>query len=234
MSRPTKCRMICRFPQTLEFLPAKDEAKKEAVILTLDEYETIRLIDKEGLSQEQCSQRMQVARTTAQKIYDSARKKLANVLVEGRPLKIEGGEYRLCGGVNQSCHLEDCYKQEIHKTFQRQKGNNVTRIAVPYKNGQIFQHFGRTEQFKIYDVEGRKIASSEVVSTNGQSHAVLAEVLNALQTDILICDKIGSGAQAALASLGIKPHDSVTGDADAAVAALISDASHPPLHFHHV
>ncbi|MCD8196217.1 MAG: DUF134 domain-containing protein [Lachnospiraceae bacterium] len=57
MPRPTKCRMICRFPQTLEFIPAKDGDEKEPVILTVDEYETIRLIDRDGLSQEQCSQR---------------------------------------------------------------------------------------------------------------------------------------------------------------------------------
>ncbi|MCD7882018.1 MAG: DUF134 domain-containing protein [Clostridiales bacterium] len=70
--------MICQLPQTLEFLPAMDGGEKEPVILTVDEYETIRLIDREGLSQEQCSRRMQVARTTAQKIYDTARKKLAS------------------------------------------------------------------------------------------------------------------------------------------------------------
>ncbi|MCD7824992.1 MAG: DUF134 domain-containing protein [Clostridiaceae bacterium] len=222
MPRPTKCRMICHFPQTLEFAPEKSGEEKEPVILTVDEYETIRLIDREGLSQEQCSKRMQVARTTAQKIYDSARKKLADVLTEGRPLKIDGGEYRLCSGANRFCGADGCYKHKIYQTFQKSKGENIMRIAVTYENGQVFQHFGHTEQFKIYDVEENKIASSEVVDTNGQGHGALAEVLNALQADVLICGGIGGGARAALDAVGIKLYGGVTGDADAAAEALLA------------
>ncbi len=221
MSRPTKCRLICRFPQTVEFVPAQGEEGKEPVILTVDEYEAIRLIDREELSQEQCSQRMQVARTTAQKIYDSARKKLADMLVDGRPLKIEGGEYRLCNGGNQLCG-KGCFKQRIYQTFQKPKGDNIMRIAVTYENGQVYQHFGHTEQFKLYDVEDGKIVSSQVASTNGQGHGALAEVLNALQADTLICGGIGGGAQAALASVGVQLYGGVTGEADAAVEALLA------------
>lgn len=222
MPRPTKCRMICRFPQTLEFIPAKDEGGKSPVMLTVDEYETIRLIDKEGLSQEQCSKRMQVARTTVQKIYDSARKKVADTLVDGRPLKIEGGEYRLCNGMNPSCGLEECHRQEIRQVFQHSKRSNVTRIAVPYDNGQIFQHFGRTEQLKIYDAENGSVINSELVSTNGYGHGALAEILHALQADVLICGGIGSGARAALASTGTQLYGGVTGDADTAVENLLA------------
>lgn len=224
MSRPTKCRTICRFPQTLEFISAKDGDGKEPVTLTVDEYETIRLIDREGLSQEQCSQRMQVARTTAQKIYDSARKKLADALVDGRPLKIEGGEYRLCNGRNQFCGLDGCYRQEIQQAFQMPKGSAITRIAVPCDDGRIFQHFGRAEQLRIYDVEDGSIITAEVVSTDGHGHGVLAEILHALQTDILICGGIGGGARAALASYDIQIYGGVTGDADAAVAAFLAGA----------
>ncbi len=224
MSRPTKCRIICRFPQTLEFIPAKDGDGKEPVTLTVDEYETIRLIDREGLSQEQCSQRMQVARTTAQKIYDSARKKLADALVDGRPLKIEGGEYRLCNGRNQFCGLDGCYRQEIQQAFQMPKRSAVTRIAVPYDDGRIFQHFGRAEQLRIYDVEDGSIITAEGVSASGHGHGVLAEILHALQTDILICGGIGGGARAALASYDIQIYGGVTGDADAAVAAFLAGA----------
>ncbi|MCD7751893.1 MAG: DUF134 domain-containing protein [Lachnospiraceae bacterium] len=122
MPRPTKCRMICRFPQTLEFIPAKENITQEPVILNVDEYETIRLIDSEGLSQEQCSRQMQVARTTVQKIYDSARRKLASALVDGRPLKIEGGEYRICSGSNQFCGLGSCYMQDILQNHEGSPG----------------------------------------------------------------------------------------------------------------
>lgn len=222
MPRPTKCRMICRFPQTLEFIPAKDGDGEKPVILTVDEYETIRLIDREELSQEQCSKRMQVARTTVQKIYDSARKKVADALVDGRPLKIEGGEYRLCNGMNPSCGLEECHRQEIRQAFQHPKKSTVTRIAVPYDDGQIFPHFGRTEQLKIYDAENGNAINSELVSTNGYGHGALAEILHTLQADVLICGGIGGGAQAAIISTGIQLYGGVTGDADAAVESLLA------------
>lgn len=77
------------------------------------------------------------------------------------------------------------------------------RIAVTYENGQIFQHFGHTEAFKIYDVEDGKVTHSEVVSTNGNGHGALAGVLHALNADVLICDGIGGGAQNALAAAGV-------------------------------
>ena len=95
MPRPVKCRRVCNMPGKRKFLP-EGLYNDDPVILTIDEYEAIRLIDKEGLSQEECSLSMEVARTTVQQIYTEARKKLAEALVMGLPLKIEGGEYRLC------------------------------------------------------------------------------------------------------------------------------------------
>ena len=99
----------------------------------------------------------------------------------------------------------------------------IMRIAVTYENGQIFQHFGHTETFKIYDVEEGKVLHSEVVDTNGSGHGALAGVLNALNADVLICGGIGGGAQTALAAAGIKLFGGVSGDADKAVEAFIND-----------
>lgn len=96
------------------------------------------------------------------------------------------------------------------------------RIAVTYENGQIFQHFGHTEQFKVYEVEDNKIISSEIVDTNGSGHGALAGVLTSLNADILICGGIGGGAQMALAQAGIQLYGGVSGDADAAVNAFVS------------
>ena len=97
------------------------------------------------------------------------------------------------------------------------------RIAVTYENGQIFQHFGHTETFKIYDVEEGKVVHSEVVDTNGNGHGALAGVLKALNADVLICGGIGGGAQTALAAAGIKLFGGVSGDADEAVEAFINE-----------
>ena len=96
------------------------------------------------------------------------------------------------------------------------------RIAVTYENGQIFQHFGHTETFKIYDVENNQITSSEVVSTNGSGHGALAGVLTALKADVLICGGIGGGAQTALAAAGIKLYGCVSGSADEVVNAFLA------------
>ena len=198
MPRPTKCRKICHFPKVLEFLPAHTEAPQAPIFLTVDEYEAVRLIDREGLSQEACGERMQVARTTVQKIYESARKKLAEALVEGAPLHIGGGEFRLCDGKNAGWGCTDCFKRQYHQQYEKQKGDAVMRIAVTYENGQIFQHFGRTEQFKVYDVQDGEVLSSEVVGTNGSGHGALAGVLTALKADALICGGVGGGGHPAV------------------------------------
>ena len=95
------------------------------------------------------------------------------------------------------------------------------KIAVTYENGQIFQHFGHTKQFKIYTAEDGKIISSEVVDTNGSGHGALAGLLSALGVDALICGGIGGGAQMALAEAGIKLYGGVSGSTDAAVDALL-------------
>ncbi len=96
------------------------------------------------------------------------------------------------------------------------------KIAVTYENGEIFQHFGHTEQFKVYDVADGKVVSSRVVSTNGSGHGALAGVLSDLQVDTLICGGIGGGAKEALAAAGIKLYGGVSGKADEAVEALLT------------
>jgi predicted Fe-Mo cluster-binding NifX family protein len=96
------------------------------------------------------------------------------------------------------------------------------KIAVTFDNGEIFQHFGHAEQFKIYNVEGDVVVSSEVVSTNGSGHSAIAQFLVDNSVDTLICGGIGGCAQRALAAGNIKLYGGVVGDADEAVAALLS------------
>lgn len=104
MPRPCKQRRICALPSCGRFGPRDGgRARLEKIIMTLDEYESIRLIDLLGMTQEQCAAQMNVARTTAQAIYNSARSKLAECLVHGKELHIAGGDYVLCDGGDQGC-----------------------------------------------------------------------------------------------------------------------------------
>ena len=97
------------------------------------------------------------------------------------------------------------------------------KIAVTYENEQIFQHFGHTEQFKIYETENGKVIRKTVVDTNGRGHGALAAILKNLGIDVLICGGIGGGAQMALAEAGIKLFGGVSGSCDAAVEALLAN-----------
>lgn len=180
-------------------------------MLTFDEFETIRLLDAEGMTQEQCAAKMGVARTTVTAMYDNARKKIAKVLVEGRSLIISGGNVSF-----------DISKGESIDN-KRKKGDNEMRVAVTYENGEIFQHFGHTEQFKVYDIKDGKIVHEEIVDTNGQGHGALAGFLFGGKVDTLICGGIGGGAQVALSEAGIKLYGGVSGNADEAVKALIEE-----------
>lgn len=98
----------------------------------------------------------------------------------------------------------------------------MMKVAVTYENGNIFQHFGHTEAFKIYDIEDGRIAASRVEDTNGSGHGALAGVLKEWKVDTLICGGIGAGAQIALAEAGIKLYGGASGSADAAVEALLA------------
>lgn len=95
------------------------------------------------------------------------------------------------------------------------------KIAVTYDNGNIFQHFGRTEQFKVYEVEDNKVISSEVIGSNGIGHGALAGLLADHSVDVLICGGLGGGAQAALAEAGVEVCAGAEGDADQAVEAYL-------------
>ena len=114
MPRPRKLRQICRLPQHTSFGPIDaqptDKTDVPSVSMTVDEYETIRLIDLEGFSQEECALQMNVARTTIQMIYASARHKLALSLIRGIALDIGGGEYCLCEGRSACSRCKKCWK----------------------------------------------------------------------------------------------------------------------------
>ncbi len=206
MPRPLRCREISTLPEYYSFIP-EDGGSGEGVTMTIDELETIRLLDYEGLTQEAASDRMKVARSTVTAVYESARKKLADCLLNGKRLVISGGAWHIQNKITLSLG---------------EKGEKTMRIAVTYENGQVFQHFGHTESFKLYDVEDGKIVKSEVIGTNGQGHGALAGFLKTAGVDTLICGGIGGGAQVALKEAGLSLFGGVSGSADDAVANFIA------------
>lgn len=220
MPRPCKRRRVCAEPSCGHFGPKDAPGPAgRTVVMTLDEFEAIRLIDLEGRNQEQCAMLMNVARTTVQAIYSSARAKLAECVVNGNELRIEGGDYVLCdGSIRGSCGCGNPHCRCGSET----KEEITMIIAVTYENGQVFQHFGHTEQFKVYEVADGKVASARVVDTNGSGHGALGGFLRELGVDTLICGGIGGGAQNALREAGIRFYGGASGDADKAVEALLA------------
>lgn len=207
MPRPVRCREIRSLPEFYSFAP-EEGGSGETVTMTLDELETIRLLDCAGMTQEESSVMMNVSRTTVTAVYESARRKIADCLLNGKRLVISGGNWHVSG-------------QNIPRALAR-KGERTMRIAVTHENGQVFQHFGHTAEFKIYDVEDGKIVKSEIIGTNGQGHGALAGFLKNACVDALICGGIGGGAKSALAEAGITLYGGVVSSADDAVAAFLS------------
>jgi predicted Fe-Mo cluster-binding NifX family protein len=199
--------------------------------MTVDEYEAVRLIDLEKCSQEECAERMDVARTTVQNIYEKAREKLADAIVNSKRLVIEGGEVYLCPKYNFSCG-RGCGRECAYE--KNLKGNKdiidnfiegdmkAMKIAVTYDDGRIFQHFGHTEVFKVYTVEDGAVKSSELVYAVNGGHSALADLLSGNKIDAVICGGIGGGAINALSGLGIKVYGGVEGNCDEAVNALVA------------
>lgn len=96
------------------------------------------------------------------------------------------------------------------------------KIAVTYENGQVFQHFGHSKQFKVYETDQGKVLSSAIMDAGEEGHGALAALLQGAGADALICGGIGGGARQALAQAGIRLYPGVTGEADQAVQALLA------------
>ena len=208
MPRPKRCRRIGAYPDFWSFAPEDaEEETEESVVLQLDELETIRQIDYGRQTQEECAAAMGVSRATVTSIYEAARYKLAEAIICGKRIRIAGGAYRI-----------------EHPTVLgiQDKGEHTMRIAVPFENEKIEQHFGRAKQFKFYDVEDSTVQSSEVVDTVGEGHGALASFLHNAKADVVICGGIGAGAQTALAEAGITLVSGVKGSADAAVQQYLA------------
>ena len=206
MARPKRNRRVLSYPDCWLFTP-ECPRDPQTVVMTLDEYEAVRLIDFEKKTQKECAAEIGVSRATVAGIYESARYKIADAIVNAKRIRITGGAYRI-DAIPASAELNEI-------------GDESMRIAVTFESGMIGQHFGRAEQFKIYETRDGKVTGSQVVGTGGAAHAALAGFLRAAEVETLICGGIGMGARHALEELGIKLLPGIEGDADKAVAAYL-------------
>ena len=190
------------------------------VVLQKDEYEVLRLVDYEHMTHEECAARMDISRTTVTEICEAARAKLVGALVNGRGVTVSGGHTRVCEGGEPCCGSRGCWRGETEPAAQSKGGKASMKVAVTYENGEVFQHFGHTETFKLYDIEDGKIVSSQVIGSDGSGHSALAGLLRNRGVDALICGGIGGGARIALAKAGVALYPGVTGSADEAAQAL--------------
>jgi predicted DNA-binding protein (UPF0251 family)/predicted Fe-Mo cluster-binding NifX family protein len=222
MPRPSRCRRVCCEPLVRLFAPQGTEGT-EPVVLLVEEYEAIRIVDLEKRTHDQCAQQMQISRTTATEIYEKARFKIADAIVNGKPLVIEGGNYRICQESSCCACPGRCRRNTVARAAAQEiQGVSHMKIAMPVKNDAIFQHFGMAPNFKIYVVQDGAVISTETIAAGGHGHAAVVNLLVKNAVDCVICGGLGPGAVQSLAQANIRLYAGNEGDCDAAVASLIA------------
>lgn len=182
--------------------------------LSLDELESLRLVDLEECDQLTAAEQMGVSRGTVQRLLGSAHRKVAFALVNGMEL---GVSY---AGVGEAVQARPCVVAEKSCRYCAQpkdKGSETRRqdmkIAVTTdETGKVFQHFGHTPEFAVFEVTDGNIVGETRVATNGTGHGALAGFLAELGVERVFCGGIGGGAQLALAEKGIQVHGGASGD----------------------
>ena len=222
MPRPSKCRKVCQMPAIQTFRPERDPSGKAEVILTVDEYEAIRLIDKQGLSQETCSSYMHIARTTVQMIYNSARKKLAEALVDGLTLRIEGGNYRLCDGEEAYCDCGGCRKHRRKQRMMSGEEEGKMRIAIPLDENRqdVCIVLARAPWFLLQEGDRQTILENPAAQAQGGAGIQMAQFLLDNDVDILITVRCGQNAADVFTAAGMKIYQSAGRTAAEDLAAL--------------
>lgn len=191
MPRPFKSRNIQEEPLCCKFIPEKI-GKQDSVVLTLDEYEVIRKCDYERLSQENCATVMQISRTTVQRIYASARMKIAEALVLSKVLEIEGGSVSL--GDNPS----------YESSLTNERGEISMKIAIGLNGEKVSGHFGQCNDFRIVEVQNNLVVHQEDLHEEVHVHQERPQFLKDKGVDVLIMNGIGKGAYNRLIALNIK------------------------------
>lgn len=190
MPRPIKERSIREKPVCCRFIPEKIQ-NTEIVILTMDEFDVIRKCDYERLSQENCAQTMNVSRTTVQRIYSSARSKIAEALVLGKVLEVDGG-------------IVSFNSEDDSSNYKNEKGEVSMKIAIGLDGEKVADHFGHCNDFRVYEIVDNKVINQEDIHDDVHVHQARPQFLKDLGVDVLIMNSMGKGAYNRLIALGIK------------------------------
>lgn len=239
MARPKKCRKVCCLPKNMFFGPLGNDPWASDIRLFVDEYETIRLIDFEGLTQEECADTMHIARTTVQGIYADARKKLADALVNGRRIVIEGGDYRLCdkraGHCGRHCQRLKQHGFTVQKTV---KEKTTMLIAIPVEtsdmNATVCPSFGRAPLFLLYNTadDTATFIDNGAASAQGGAGIKAAQILVDNKVDALLTPRCGEKAADVLEPAGISLYKTTSGTVADQIALFKENALAPLTEIH--
>ncbi len=208
MARPIKERSIANMPSCSTFTPML-KSSLEPIILRLDEFEVIRNCDYHRLSQDNCAKVMNVSRTTVQRLYADARMKLAEVIVDGRILEIEGGM------VN--------FDQIRSEGFKNEKGELNMKLAIGFEGNQVSNHFGHCNDFRIIEIVDNQISNQNDIHEDTQVHQLRPKFLKDLGVDVLIMNGIGKGAYNRLIDLNINCVFAENKSVDEAVSSYLNN-----------
>ena len=226
MPRPRKCRRVCGLPRNRGFLPLSPREGRE-IVLTVDEYETIRLIDREGFSQEECGSFMRIARTTVQQVYTVARRKIAEALVEGLPLRIEGGNYELCDGDEGWC--ENC----VHR-LQIRRGGDPMKIAVMLEDDRVHicPVFARAPFLLVEDRGQEQILVNPGAEAQSGAGLQAAQAVLDSEAGVLITMRCGENAAEVFREAGVEIYKAQGTDARENMKLYNEGGMEKLTHFH--
>lgn len=238
MARPCKCRRVAFIPGVTFFKPVGIPLRfLEEVVLTVEEVEAIRVKDIESLDQQQCAERMNVSRPTFQRVLYSARRKIANALLDGKAIRIEGGNF-------ETATLKRGYYADSGDNMIQKEGKKM-KIAVVTEDGKtICQHFGRAQYYSVVTIENGKVVSKEQRSKAGhhvagmqhESHASSGTphgfdahaqashagmMANITDCQLVMAGGMGWGAQVSLKQAGIDVHMTDKNNIDEAIQLYI-------------
>ncbi len=233
MPRPRKCRRVCGLPENQSFVPAQN-AQKAEIVLTVDEYETLRLIDREGLSQEECGAYMDIARATVQQIYQSARRKVANMLVEGLPLKIAGGDYRLCDGSEAiHCCGKCCRKAAMQPLKPKENSRMKVMIPLDEDKKSVCQAFARAPYFLCGDETGAQVLENPAANAQGGAGLQAAQFVVDQEAAAIVTMRCGQNAADIFTAAQVKIYEADRAqDAEGNLKACLEGALAELTHFH--